>query len=278
MIYSAGTFDSEGWDHPFDFSENINNEIKHIASLNKNTIVSVSAGSGKNMTSWNDDVAGLIYSWYPGQIGFKGFAEIVAGITNPSAKLPITIEKKFEDSPGYGYIPEGQELYTGWDQDHRIIDPITDVKYNEGVFVGYRWYENKRIEPLYAFGFGLSYTTYKYSNLLLENKSIKAGEKLNLKIDIANTGVVDGKEVVQVYVRDVESSVLRPLKELKDFQKVQLAAGEKQTLYFTLTERDFAFWDAETEDWKVEPGQFEILVGSASNNILASAKLEITEK
>ncbi|MEZ7499213.1 glycoside hydrolase family 3 N-terminal domain-containing protein [Flavobacterium sp. Arc3] len=278
VIYSTGTFDSEGWDHPFNFSKNINKEIKHIASLNKNTIVSVSSGSGMNMSEWNDTIAGLLYSWYPGQIGFKGFAEIIAGITNPSAKLPITIEKKFEDSPGYGYIPTGKKLYTGWDEDHRIIDPITDVKYNEGVFVGYRWYENKNIKPLYAFGFGLSYTTYEYSNLLLENKSIKAGKKLNLKIDIANNGTVDGKEVVQLYVRDVKSSVARPLKELKDFQKVQLAAGDKQTIYFTLTERDFAFWDVETEDWKVEPGQFEILVGAASDNILARAKLEITKE
>lgn len=277
VIYSAGTFDSEGWDKPFDFSADINTKIKHIASLNKNTIVSVSSGSGVNMSEWNDDIAGLIYSWYPGQIGFKGFAEIVAGITNPSAKLPITIEKRFEDSPGYGYIPEGQELYSGWDQDHRIIDPIIDVQYDEGVFVGYRWYENKGIEPLYPFGFGLSYTSYAYSNLLLEKQSIVAGEKLNLKIDIANTGAVDGKEIVQVYVRDIESSVSRPLKELKDFQKVRIAAGDKQTVYFTLTERDFAFWDADTEDWKVEPGQFEILVGSASDNILAKGLLEIVQ-
>lgn len=277
VIYSAGTFDSEGWDHPFDFDENLNNEIKHIASLNKNTIVSISAGSGKNMTAWNDDIAGLLYSWYPGQIGFKGFAEIVAGITNPSAKLPITIEKKFEDSPGYDYIPEDKELYSGWDEDHRIIDPIIDVKYDEGVFVGYRWYERKEIEPLYAFGFGLSYTTYEYSNLQIENESIKAGEKLNLKIDIGNTGAVDGKEIVQVYVRDIESSVERPLKELKDFKKVSIAAGEKQTIYFTLTDRDFAFWDVKTENWVVEPGQFEILVGSASNNILAKGLLEIVQ-
>lgn len=277
VIYGTGTFDSEGWDKSFDFPDKINSEIKHIASLNKNTIVSVSSGSGTNMSAWNDDIAGLIYSWYPGQIGFKGFAEIIAGTTNPSAKLPITIEKKFEDSPGYGYIPEGQELYTGWEEDHRIIDPITDVNYDEGVFVGYRWYENKAIEPLYAFGYGLSYTTYEYSNLLLENSSIKTGAKLNLKIDIKNAGLVDGKEIVQVYVRDMESSVVRPLKELKDFQKVQIATGDTKTIYFTLTDRDFAFWDAETEDWKVEPGQFEILVGAASNNILASAPLEITE-
>jgi len=103
--------------------------------------------------------------------------------------LPITIEKRFEDSPGYGYIPEGKELYSGWDQDHRIIDPITNVTYDEGIFVGYRWYENKGIDPLYAFGHGLSYTSFAYNNLKLENESIKAGDKLNLKIDIANTGI-----------------------------------------------------------------------------------------
>ncbi|WP_139059076.1 beta-glucosidase family protein [Polaribacter reichenbachii] len=276
IIYSTGTFDSEGWDKSFNFPEKINSEIKHIASLNKNTIVSVSSGSGTNMSEWNNDIAGLIYSWYPGQIGFKGFAEIVAGITNPSAKLPITIEKKFEDSPGYGYIPEGKELYTGWDEDHRIIDPITDIKYDEGVFMGYRWYENKAIEPLYAFGYGLSYTTFEYNNLVLEKNYINIGDSINFKIDLENTGAVDGKEIVQIYVRDVESSVKRPIKELKDFKKVQLTAGKKQTLYFTLKNRDFAFWDAVTEDWKVEPGSFEILVGTASNNIKATAKLLIT--
>ncbi|GAF01903.1 beta-glucosidase [Saccharicrinis fermentans] len=278
VIYCTGTFDSEGWDKSFDFSEKINTEIKHIASLNKNTIVSVSSGSGMNMTAWNDEIAGLLYSWYPGQIGFKGFAEIIAGITNPSAKLPITIEKKFEDSPGYGYIPEGQELYTGWDQDHRIIDPINDIKYEEDIFVGYRWYEHKAIEPLYAFGFGLSYTKYEYSNLQLENKSIKAGENLNIKVDVKNTGTMDGKEIVQVYVRDLDSSVERPTKELKGFKKVSIAAGDKQTVYFTLSKRDFAYWDVETEDWNIEPGQFEILVGTASNNILASAKIDVTNE
>lgn len=276
VIYSSGTFDSEGADKSFNFQEKINTEIKHITSLNKNTIVAVSSGSGMNMTEWNDAIAGLIYSWYPGQIGFKAFAEIVAGITNPSGKLPITIEKKFEDSPGYPYIPEGEALYTGWDEDMKILDPINDVKYDEGVFVGYRWYENKKIEPLYAFGYGLSYTTYEYSNLMLEHSSIKAGASLNLKIDIENTGSVAGQEVVQLYVRDVKSSVERPLKELKDFHKVPLAVGDRQTIYFTLKDRDFAFWDTETQDWKVEPGQFEILVGAASNNIKATVQLEIT--
>jgi len=275
VIYSTGTFDSEGWDKSFDFPESVNQEIKHIASLNKQTIVVVSSGSGMNMSAWNEDIAGLIYSWYPGQIGFKGFAEIVAGITNPSGKLPITIEQKFQDSPGADYLPEGAHLYTGWHEDHKILDPIHDVVYEEGVFVGYRWYEHKTIEPLYAFGFGLSYTTYAYSNLTLAQTSIKADETLHFKIDITNTGQMDGQEIVQVYVRDVAASVPRPLKELKGFQKVPLKAGATKTVHFTLSDRDFAFWDSELESWKIEPGLFEILVGTASNNILVKGLLEV---
>ncbi len=275
VIYSTGTFDSEGWDRPFDLPDTINQEIQHILSLNKNTIVSVSSGGGVNMSAWNKDVGALLYNWYPGQLGFRAFAEIIAGKTNPSAKLPITIEKKFEDSPGYGYIPSGSELYTGWDQDHRIIDPIQDVVYDEGVFVGYRWYESKHIEPLYAFGYGLSYTTYAYGNLVLDQKVIPAGSPLHLSVDVENTGKMDGQEIVQVYVRDMESSVPRPVKELKGFQKVYLKAGKKKTIDFTLVERDFSFWDVATKEWKLEPGVFEICIGSASNTILAKAQLEI---
>ena len=275
VIYSTGTFDSEGWDRPFDLPDAVNQEIKHILSLNKNTIVSVSSGSGVNMSQWNKDVAALLYNWYPGQIGFRAFAEIIAGKTNPSAKLPITIERQFEDSPGHSYLPDGAELYTGWDQDHLIIDPILDVYYDEGVFVGYRWYESKNILPLYAFGYGLSYTNYAYSNLVLDQQSISAGSTLKLSVEIKNSGAMDGLEIVQLYVRDIESSVPRPIKELKGFQKIHLKAGSKTTVHFTLVERDFSFWDVTTQDWKLEPGIFEILIGSSSNNIIAKAKLQI---
>ena len=275
VIYSVGTFDSEGWDKPFDLPEIVNQEIKNIISLNKNTIVSVSSGSGVNMSHWNTDVGALLYNWYPGQVGFRAFAEIIAGKTNPSAKLPITIEKKFEDSPGYGYIPIGSELYSGWDQDHRIIDPIQDVVYKEGVFIGYRWYEHKNITPLYAFGYGLSYTTYTYTNLVLNEKVITAGSTLNLSVDVKNIGKIDGQEIVQVYVCDIESSVNRPVKELKGFQKVPLKAGSKKTVHFTLVERDFSFWDVATHDWKIETGIFEISIGTASNNIVLKDQLEI---
>ena len=262
-------------DKPFDLPDAVNQGIQHILSLNKNTIVSVSSGSGVNMSQWNKEVGAILYNWYPGQIGFRAFAEIVAGKTNPSAKLPITIEQNFEDSPGYGYIPVGSELYSGWEQDHRIIDPIQDVVYDEGVFIGYRWYESKNIKPLYAFGYGLSYTTYAYSNLILDQKVINSGSSLSLSVDVKNTGTMDGQEIMQLYVRDIEASVPRPDKELKGFQKVNLKGGDKKTVHFNLVERDFSFWDVETQDWKLESGFFEILIGSASNNILVKEQFEI---
>ena len=275
VILSIGTFDSEGNDKSFNFPDSVNHAVERTVSFNKNTTVVVSTGSGMNMTSWNDKVAGLIYSWYPGQIGFKALAEIISGITNPSGKLPISIEKSFNDSPGYPYIPEGEELYVGWEPDMEINHPVNDLVYDEGVMVGYRWYESKNIKPLYAFGHGLSYTNFEYSNLNISAATIKPDEVLNLKIDIQNTGAVEGKEIVQVYVRDIESSVVRPIKELKDFKKIKLEPGEKQTIYFTLAGRDFAFWDVDLNTWKIEPGKFEILVGKASDNIQASVQFEI---
>lgn len=275
VIYSAGTKDSEGWDVPFDLPDSVNKEILTIAGLNPNTLVILSSGGGVNMTHWNDKVAGVIYSWYPGQVGFKALAEIITGVTNPSGKLPISIEKSFKDSPGYPYIPEGEALFDSWDEDIDITQPLYDIKYDEGVFVGYRWYEDQKIEPLYAFGHGLSYTTFEYSNLQISKPAIAANEKLNVKVDIENTGKVEGKEVVQLYVKDIEASVKRPAKELKDFRKVNVKPGEKKTVYFTLTERDFAFWDVQSASWKVEPGKFEILVGKASNNIQLTTGFEV---
>ncbi len=275
VIYSAGTKDSEGWDKPFDLPDSVNTEIINIAKLNPNTLVIVSSGSGVNMSPWNDKVAGILYTWYPGQIGFKALAEIITGVTNPSGKLPITIEKSFKDSPGYPYIPEGEELYDGWEPDMNITLPVYDIKYDEGIFVGYRWYENKKIKPLYAFGHGLSYTTFEYSNLQISKPSITTKEKLNVRVEIENTGVVDGMEVVQLYVHDADASVERPEKELKDFKKINLKPGEKKTVYFTLSDRDFAFWDVESGDWKIEPGKFEILVGKASDRIELTTSFEI---
>jgi beta-glucosidase len=275
VIYSTGTEDSEGSDIAFDLPEEINTAIRNITKLNAKTVVVMYTGGGKNMSRWNEEVSAILYSWYPGQIGNKALAEIIAGVTNPSGKLPITIERSFKDSPGYTYLPEGEELYTGWELDFDMDHPVHSIDYKERVFTGYRWYESKNIQPLYAFGHGLSYSTYEYSNLMANAEKYSAGEDVLVKVDVTNTGAVAGKETMQLYVRDLEAGVERPLKELKDFQKVHLQAGEKKTVYFTLQKRDFAFWDVSISDWNVEPGEFEILVGSSSAKIDESVAISI---
>lgn len=275
VIFSAYTYDKEGSDIPFDLRDKTNHDIERIAKLNANTVVVMYTGGGKNMSPWNSDVAAIIYSWYPGQVGNTALADILAGVTNPSGKLPITIERDFMDSPGYPYLPEGEELYTGWELDFDMDHPVHDVIYREGVFTGYRWYESRDVEPLYAFGHGLSYSTFEYSNLMTNTRQYSVGEDVLVKVDITNTGNIAGKEIVQLYIKDSEAGVERPLKELKDFRKVHLQAGEKKTVYFTLKKRDFAYWDERISHWKVEPGEFEILIGSSSANIHERVSISI---
>jgi len=275
VLYTVGTRDSEGSDISFDLPGKTNQTISKIAKLNPKTVVIMYAGGGRNMTTWNDQVAAILYSWYPGQIGNHAIAEIIAGVTNPSGKLPITIERDFKDSPGYPYLPESEELYTGWDYDLDMEHPVHDITYREGVFVGYRWYEYKNIKPLYAFGHGLSYCSFEYTNLKTNAKTYSPGDDVLIKVDILNTGSVEGKEIVQLYIKDPESTVERPLKELKDFQKIHVKPGEFKTVYFTLRQRDFSFWDENTSNWLVEPGKFEILIGSSSADIKIKKAIEI---
>ncbi len=275
IIVSVGTLDSEGWDSPFDMDDNLDAVILHAASLNPNVVVVVNSGRGINMMDWNDKIKGLIYSWYPGQLGYKALAEIISGKTNPSAKLPITIEKRFEDSPGYPYIPEGESFYSNWEVDIDMTLPIYNIEYNEGVFVGYRWYEKKNIEPLYPFGFGLSYTTFEYNNLKLNTDEFEMHDIISLEFTIQNKGEVEGAEIAQVYVQDLESSVERPIKELKGFAKVKLAPGELKTIKMQLGTKELAFYDEQSKDWKTEAGEYNILVGSASNQILLSNKITV---
>lgn len=266
VIISIGTSDSEGWDRPYQLSDSINNALLNVATKNKNTVVIVNAGGGVEMTPWNTKVAAILYAWYPGQNGHTALAEILSGKTTPSGKLPITLEKKFEDSPGANYIPKGEKLYTGWAGDFDLKRSIIDINYSEGVLVGYRWYETKKIEPLYNFGFGLSYTTFKYSNLSVSKTSFTKNDKLIVEFTLTNTGKTDGDEVAQLYVHDVKASVERPVKELKGFARVSLKAGESKLVKMELSAKDFSYYDEKTSSWLAEPGDFEILVGGASNN------------
>ena len=277
VIVSIGTLDNEGWDTPFELPEETNEKIKDISLVNKNVVVVVNTGGGVEMTPWEKDVAGIIYSWYVGQNGEIALAEILSGKTNPSGKLPISIEKQFTDSPGANYLPEGTELYSGWSEDMNMQYPQINVEYKEGVLVGYRWYETKNIQPLYAFGHGLSYTSFEFKNLHLSSNKIIGDYPVTVHFTLTNTGNYDGAEVAQLYVQDIEASVIRPLKELKGFKKVFLKKGDSATVEMELTKKDLSFYDVESKSWKAEPGDFKILVGNASTKILLEATLTYNE-
>ena len=277
VLMSIGTHDSEGWDRPFDLPKETDDKILHYASLNPNVIVIVNSGGGVRMTNWNDKVAGIIYAWFPGQIGNRALVEVISGKINPSGKLPITIEKQFSDSPGNLYIPTGGQPYTGPRNDLDESIPVYNIEYKEGVFVGYRWYESKKIEPLYHFGFGLSYTNFGISDLTVSDETFKRGDTISVEVTVKNTGNVEGAEVVQLYINPLNPPVPRPEKELKGFKKIHLNPGESRKVKLILTERDFSYWDATEHAWLAGPGGFNILVGAASNDIRQSAKVTLED-
>ncbi len=275
VLLSTGTKDSEGWDRPFALPEADEAAVRRVVELNPRTVVIVNAGGGIQMTGWNDKAAAIVYAWYPGQAGNTGLAEVLSGAVNPSGKLPITIEKRFEDSPAFGYLPPGAKLYAGWGPDNDMSQPINDLHYKEGVFVGYRWYEAKKIAPLYAFGHGLSYTTFAYEGLKLSDPVLSAGSRLSIEFQVKNTGTVAGEEVAQLYVGAVSPSLPRPIKELKGYSKIALLPGQSQVVRIRLTERDFAFWDTAKHDWRAEPGEYRVFVGGASDQIALEGKVTL---
>ncbi len=267
ILCNIGTSDSEGWDRPFALPEDQERLVSKCVAGNPNTVVIITSGSGIRMTDWNDKAKAILYAWYGGQTGNQALAEIISGKTNPSGKLPITIEKDFKDSPGFGYLPKGEDLYTGWNDKEEKAHPMFDINYTEGIFVGYRWYEKKNIEPLYWFGHGLSYTKFEYSNLEVTKPVIDNKDVLGVTITIKNVGQRSGSEIVQLYVHDDHSSVPRPNKELKGFRRVELKPGEKKTVTFDLHNLDFAFWNPVAKQWTAEKGKFTLLVGSSLKDI-----------
>lgn len=267
IILSIGTHDAESWDRPFALDIGEERYVRRIVNLNPNVIVLVNSGSAIRMTDWADQAAAILYCFYNGQNGNIAVAEILTGEVNPSAKLPFTIEKEFSDSPGADYIPDGEVLYNGANDEWEKHRSIYDVEYKEGIFMGYRWYEKKNIAPLFPFGFGLSYTQFAFSELVLATDSQKVDDGVDVSFTITNQGSREGQEVAQIYVRDCAASVERPLKELKGFRKCLLAPGQTKTLHVHLDRQAFAFWSTETHAWVTESGEFEILVGNSSQDI-----------
>ncbi|HEX2981340.1 MAG TPA: fibronectin type III-like domain-contianing protein, partial [Anaerolineaceae bacterium] len=200
---------------------------------------------------WIDQVAGVVQLWYAGQEAGTALADVLFGDVAPSGKLPLTFPKRFQDNPAFINYPgeNGQVLY------------------GEGLYVGYRYYDHKDVQPLFPFGFGLSYTTFEYANLRIDPVETLAGQPVQIRLDVTNTGARKGQEVVQLYVHDVEARLPRPDKELKAFAKIALEPGETQTVQFTLDQDAFWYYDPQNEGWGVDPGVFEILVGASSRDI-----------
>lgn len=252
--------DTEGYDRPdLHFPAKQLELINAVAAVNPKTIV-VITGSALEVEGFIDNVPAALQAFYPGMEAGNALAEILFGDVNPSGKMPHTLPKRYEDTCAYTTVSKN-----------------TDVEYSEGVFVGYRWNDYKNIEPRYAFGYGLSYTDFEYSNITLDKTSMGPEDKLTVSVDVTNTGDYDGKEVVQLYVHDNEASVERPLKELKAFNKIFLAVGETKTVTFELDKTALSFWNVETHSWLAEAGGFEVWIGSASDDIRQTAGFTLSE-
>jgi len=224
--------------------------IAAVAKVNKNTVVVINAGGPVIMSKWIAQVPAIVDMWYAGQEGGNAIADILFGDANPSGKLPVTFVKQWKDSPAYGHYP-GENL---------------QVDYAEGIYVGYRYFDKSKIEPLFPFGYGLSYTKFDYSDLKISPNPASLGS-VEVSLRVRNSGARAGAEVVELYVHDGHASVDRPVQELKGFRRVELAAGEAKTVNFTLDRRATAFYSTAKKSWVTEPGEFDVLVGSSSRDI-----------
>lgn len=233
--------------------------ISALAEANENLIVVNISGNAVAMP-WIDKVPAVVQTWYLGSEAGNSIADVLSGVANPSGKLPFTFPVALEDCPAHS---AGE--YPGTKRN----DGIWDIEYKEGIFVGYRWYEKENIKPLFAFGHGLSYTEFSYGKASADSKSMTGDGSITVSLDITNTGKTTGKEVVQLYISDMKSSLPRPEKELKDFRKIELEPGETSTVTFTIEKEDLSYFDPEKHDWVAEPGKFKALIGSASDDIRA---------
>jgi beta-glucosidase len=262
--------ESEGSDRTFRLPPGQDELIQKMAAINKRTIVVITSGGGVDMNRWIDRVPALLQAWYPGQEGGTALAQILFGGVNPSGRLPISVERHWEDNPTHGsYYPESGSK--------RVV-------YKEGVFVGYRGYEHNETKPQFPFGYGLSYTTFGYRNLQLRpivedarrNATLGSHNLYEVSFDITNTGKRDGAEVAEVYVGELHPQVPRPLKELKGFSRINLHPGETQHVTIPLNGRAFSYYDTVTHEWRVDPDEFTISVGHSVEQIELTGSVTFT--
>lgn len=242
--------------------------IEALVAANPRTVVVNVSGNAVAMP-WADKVPAILQAWFLGSESGNSLADVIFGRVNPSGKLPMTFPVRLADVAAHAV---GE--YPGT---KRADSDIVDIRYNEGVMVGYRWFDTRKIRPLFAFGHGLSYTTFGYGKLSADASKIGPDGALTLSVDVTNTGSRAGAETVQLYISDTKASVKRPAKELKNFAKIYLEPGQTKTVTFTVRPSDLAFFDAGAHAWKAEPGEFRAHVGAASDDIRSSLRFVLTD-
>lgn len=247
------SMERESNDRPFELPMYQDSLIESIRKVNPKTIVLLNAGGNVDMRRWIDQVPGLLHIWYPGQEGGRAIAEILFGKINPSGKLPVSFERSWEDNPArpYYYSKEGEQR----------------VLYKEGLFMGYRYYDTSKVKPLFPFGFGLSYTNFKYRDLQVKRAGSMREPRFTVSFSLENTGNYDGAEVAQLYIRPLHPRVIRPVKELKGFSKVFVKKGNNRRVKMSLDPSSFSYYKTAMQGFGYDPGEYEILIGTSSTDI-----------
>ncbi|MDR6711389.1 beta-glucosidase [Pseudomonas hunanensis] len=262
VVIAAGTNyenEGEGSDHGYQLPDQQAELINFVTKANPNTIVVTHGGGVADMQPWAKKVGAALHAWFPGQQGGQALAEILYGKVNPSGKLPVTIDKRIEDNPSYASYPDPAA--------YRGDNALTEINYSEGLYLGYRGYDKKHAKPLYPFGFGLSYTTFSYSDLKLSSNVMTPGNTIDVKFTLTNTGDKAGFEVAQLYIQPIDAQVERPHKELKGFTKVWLEPGQSKTVSLPIDSRSLAYFVQNTDSWDVDAGKFKVWVGPDSENL-----------
>jgi len=251
--------EGESGDRTFRLPPGQDELINQIAAVNKKTIVVMTSGGGVDMTAWIDHVPALLEAWYPGQEGGGAVAQLLFGEADPSGRLPISIERRWEDNATYSsYYPKAGSR---------------KVEYTEGVFVGYRHFDKSTVKPLFPFGYGLSYTSFAYKNLTISAPT--PDQQVSVAFDITNTGTRAGADVAEVYVGNRHAPVPRPVKELKGFKRVNLNPGETRNVTVTLDRRAFSYYDVKSHAWTVAPGDFDLFVARSAADIELTGKVSL---
>jgi beta-glucosidase len=276
--FTAAT-EREGKDRTFTLPPGQDALVEQVVAANPRTVVLLTGGGGMDVSRWIDKVHALLHLYYPGQEGGTAVAQILFGEHNPEGKLPVSFDRSWEENPSakwyYGDPKNNTTLHTPGPNGKPLDYTVEHVKYGDKLMVGYRYWTTTGKHPLYPFGYGLSYTTFKFSNLTAPATAAAMDPTVTVGFDVTNTGTVAGAEVAQLYVSDPTAKVDRPERELKGFAKVRVAPGETQHVTLTLDARAFSYWDEPAHKWTIDPGKFILRVGDSSENTPLSADIEL---